>query len=107
MYPIVHLYIFNGKIQNMESILKSDIFFFITSISVVIITLVLLIAGFYFIKILRNFYKISNLLKNYAEDADGQLREVGEHIRNSRLFTFFFGKEKVKKEKERSSKKVV
>lgn len=103
----MHFCLISGKIEGMESILKSDIFFFITSISVVIITLVLLVAGFYFIKILRNFYKISNLLKNYAEDADGQLREVGEHIRNSRLFTFFFGKEKVKKETERHSKKVV
>lgn len=91
----------------MESILKSDIFFFITSISVVVLTLVLLVVLFYFIKIMRNFYKISNILKNYAEDADEELREIGEHVRNSRLFTFFFGKERSKKEPERRSKKSI
>ena len=87
----------------MESILKSDIFFFITSISVVVITLVLLVAGFYFIKMLRNFYKISEVLKNYTQDTEGELREMGQHIRQSRLFTFIFGKEKVKKDSEKKS----
>jgi len=83
----------------MESILRSDIFFFITSISVVIITVFLLIALFYFIKILRNFHKISSILRNYAESADAGLRDLGEQIRHSPLFTFIFGKEKVKREK--------
>jgi hypothetical protein len=91
----------------MESILKSDIFFFISSISVVIITLVLLTAGFYFIKILRNFYKISNILKNYTESTAVELKEMAEHIRQSRLFTFIFGKEKVKKETEKHYKKSI
>jgi hypothetical protein len=86
--------LFNGKIHTMESILKSDIFFFITSISVVIITFIFLIAGFYFIKILINFHKISITLKNYTEDADGELRDIGNHIRQSSLFTFIFGKSK-------------
>ncbi|MFA6515153.1 MAG: hypothetical protein WCT42_02725 [Candidatus Paceibacterota bacterium] len=91
----------------MESILKADIFFFITSISVVVFTLFLLVALFYFIKILRNFYKISSILRNYAEDTESELREMGEHIRQSSIFTFLFGKEKIKKEPERRSKKVI
>ena len=91
----------------MESILKSDIFFFITSISVVFLTLVLLVALFYFIKILINFHKISLILKDYAEDTENELKDMGEHIRHSRLFTFFFGKEKVKSEPERRSKKSI
>ena len=89
----------------MESIIKSDIFFFITSISVIIITIVLLVAGFYFIKMLRNFYKISTILKNYTEDTEGELRDMGYHIRNSPLFTFIFGKERVKRETEKRSTK--
>jgi hypothetical protein len=91
----------------MESILRSDIFFFITSICVVVATLVFLVAGFYFIKMIRNFYKISETLKNYAKDTEGELREMGTHIRQSPLFTFIFGKEKTKKEPERSSKKII
>lgn len=91
----------------MESILKSDIFFFITSVSVVVLTLFSLVALFYFIKILRNFYKISNILKKYTEDTANELGNIGQHIRQSKLFTFFFGKEKVKKEPEKSTKKSI
>lgn len=90
--------------ESMESILKSDIFFFITSISVVIITLVFLVTGFYFIKMLRNFYKISAVLRNFTESTENELREMGHHIRKSPLFTFIFGKEK--KESEKYSKKI-
>jgi len=91
----------------MESILKSDIFFFITSISVVVITLFFLVALFYFIKILRNFYKISTILKSYAEDTDSELREMANHVRQSKLFTFIFGKSKEKDEPEKSTKKSI
>lgn len=90
----------------MESILRSDIYFFITSIAVVVISSFILVALFYFIKILRNFYKISEILKNYALNTETELKEIGEHIRQSRLFTFFFGKEK-KKEENKSNKKSV
>lgn len=91
----------------MESILRSDIFFFITSISVVVVTLVFLVAGFYFIKMIRNFYKISAILKNYTKETEGELRKMGAHIRQSPLFTFIFGKEKVKKDSDKSSKKTI
>jgi len=91
----------------MESILKSDIFFFITSISVVIITIVLLVAGVYFIKILINFHKISVIVKNFAENTETELKDIGHHVRQSPLFTFFFGKEKVKREPEKNGKKTI
>jgi hypothetical protein len=91
----------------MESILKSDIFFFITSISVVVITLTFFVAGCYFIKILINFHKISIILKKHTEDIDSELRDMGNHIRQSPLFTFIFGKEKIKRETEGRSKKSV
>jgi len=91
----------------MESILKADIFFFITSIFVAIIAIVTIIAGIYFILVVRNFYRISRIMRGYAESADTNLRELGEQVRNSKLFVFLFGKEKVKKEPEKYSKKVI
>lgn len=100
-------YLFNGKMNNMESILKSDIFFFITSISIVVITLILLVAGVYFIKILINFHKISITLKKHTEDIDSELRDMGNHVRQSPLFTFIFGKDKSKKESAGHSKRSV
>lgn len=88
----------------MEAILKSDVFFFITSISVVVVSCFVVVALFYFIKILRNFSKISKILRNYAEDTDVGLRDLGEQIRKSPLFTFIFGKEKNKKEEGHTKK---
>ena len=91
----------------MEPLLKSDIFFFITSISVVVVTGFVLVALFYFIKILRNFYKISRVLRRYTEATETELKNLGEHIRQSPLFTFIFGKEKNKKESEGRFKKSI
>jgi MFS-type transporter involved in bile tolerance (Atg22 family) len=91
----------------MESILKADIFFFITSIFVTIVAIITIIVGVYFILVIRNFYKISKILKGYAESTDASLRELGEQIRNSKLFTFLFGKEKTKREPEKHSNKKV
>lgn len=90
----------------MESILKSDIFFVITAISVITITIVFVVAGIYLIKTIRNFYQISKILKNYTKSAEVELRELGEHVRQSPLFTFLFGKKKVVKNEESKTKKV-
>lgn len=81
----------------MEPILKSEIFFFISSISVVLITVVFVIFGFYLIKTMRNFSHISKILKQTVEGATSSLEEVGETIKESPIFTFFFGKRKKRK----------
>ena len=78
----------------MESILKSEIFFFISSISVVAITVVLIIFGFYLIKTMRNFSEISEILKKTVEGTTSSLSEVGNSIKESTFFKFFFGKKR-------------
>ena len=91
----------------IESVIKADIFFVITTIAVVLVTLFFLVALFYFIRIVRNFYKISKILKNYADDANSELRGLGEQIRQSPLFTFLFGKEKNKKGNDQPNNKKI
>ncbi len=78
----------------MESVLKSEVFFFISSISVILITVVFLIISFYLIKMMRNFSHISERLKETVDGATSSLEEVGENIKESPVFTFFFGKKK-------------
>ncbi len=56
---------------------------------------------------LNNFYKISKILRVYANDTDAELRDMGHHVRHSPLFTFFFGKEKARPEPEKRSKKSI
>lgn len=78
----------------MESILKSEIFFFISSISVILITIIFVIVGFYLIKIMRNFSHISERLKETVDGASSSLEEVGNNIKESSIFRFFFGQKR-------------
>ena len=78
----------------METILKSEIFFFISSISVILITIVFVIFGFYLIKTMKNFSQISERLRKTVDGAASSLEEVGNDIKESPLFRFFFGKKK-------------
>lgn len=78
----------------MESVLKSEVFFFISSISVILITVIFVIIGFYLIKMMRNFSHISERLKRTVDGAASSLEEVGDNIKDSPIFTFFFGKKK-------------
>ncbi|MFA6355053.1 MAG: DUF948 domain-containing protein [Candidatus Paceibacterota bacterium] len=85
----------------MESILKSEIFFFISSISVILITSIFVIIGIYLIKMMRNFSKISDRLKETVDGATSSLTEVGDNIKESPLYIFFFGKKRKKKESKK------
>lgn len=62
----------------METLVKADIFFFITSVSIVFITVVVLWGLFYVLRILRNVKNISDEAvmetKRVVEDI-GELRE--------------------------------
>ena len=78
----------------MQEVLQSQIFFFITSIFVVVLIVMAIICGFYIIRILKNFSDISKTLKNTVDEAHGELSRMGEHVRESKLYTFFFGKKK-------------
>jgi hypothetical protein len=88
--------------NTMESILQADIFFFITTIFVVILIVISCIIGFYLIKSVRNFSSMSKTLKDAVDDTDGELREIGSHIQQNPFFTFLFGR---KKSRESKSKK--
>lgn len=80
----------------MESILKSEIFFFISSMTIILITVILVILGFYLIKIMRNFSHISESLKKTVDESTSSIEEVGDNIKESPIFSFFFGKKKKK-----------
>ena len=64
----------------MEEVLKSDVFFFVTSISVIVLSLVLLVALYYLIKILRDVKDISHTVKKESEliasDVDAVRRSI-------------------------------
>lgn len=86
----------------MDSIIHADIFFFITTISVVILTVFFSIIAFYLVRIMRNFSHISETLKDGVDNASDELREMSEHVRESPVFSFIFGRKKTKKRSKKS-----
>jgi len=80
----------------MENLLHSEIFFFITTIFVVVLITVLIIGGVYLIKVLRNFSTMSRILKDGVMDAENELREMGTHVSDSPVFKFIFGSRRKK-----------
>ena len=61
--------------------LKSDVFFFITSVAIVILTIAILVAFFYLIKILRDFKEVSKKVKDESELIIGDVEEARKNIK--------------------------
>ncbi len=78
----------------MASIIHADIFFFIASIFVAVMTAVFLVSGFYLVGALRNFRDISSTLKRGMENAEENLEETMHNIEESPIFRFFFGRKR-------------
>ena len=84
----------------MDPFIKLDIFFFISSVFVVVLTVFVGIAAFYIIKILKNFADISDTLTRAAHTAGEQLEEITAEVTESPIFKFLFGRKKRKARKD-------
>jgi len=62
----------------MNPLLQADIFFFITSIAVIVVTIALVVALFFLVQILRDVRYVS---KRVREESDRVLEDV-EHLRS-------------------------
>lgn len=65
----------------MQALVKSDIFFFITSIAVVVLTIVLAVAAVYVIRILRDVKDLSGKAKDEGEKIIEDMRSVRENMK--------------------------
>jgi len=81
----------------MESFIKADIFFFITTIILVIFAILVGIICFYVIKILKNVKDSTDTLKDEVKVAGKKLGELEQRIADSFIFNFLFSKKKRKK----------
>ena len=78
----------------MNDILKQDVFFFVTTIAVGILTIVLIVGIFYVIKILRDVKFITKKAKAGAEIISEDLSVMKEKVKKhgpkaAFLFSFF------------------
>lgn len=84
----------------MNTLIQADIFFFITTISVIIFTILASIAMYYLIGALKNFKKITKNLEHRIDQASDQIGDEAEYLKNrlheSFIFNLIFAKKKAK-----------
>lgn len=94
----------------MNNILQADIFFFISSIATVIVTIILSIVGYYVIQIVRDAKYITTKLRNATDDLEEKFNEVREQIseegrKAKYIVDFFLGRFMGKKKSKGKSDK--
>lgn len=87
----------------MDTLLKADIFFFITSVAVVVLTILVIIALIYFIKILKNVKDISETVRDGVDNASSHTEELLSKLTDNPLFRFMFGKKRGDKKKHKKT----
>lgn len=81
----------------MDTVLQADIFFFISTIAVVIFSVLLLVAIYYLRETLQNFRDISRTLKNGVNSASEKVGDAFSDVEDSAVYQFIFGKKKKSK----------
>lgn len=89
----------------METVMKADIFFFISSIATVVLTVLLSIVLYYFIRAGRIIHNISEKLQDHFGESEEYVLDLKERLESNLVFRIFFppvrqGKRTAEKEKE-------
>ena len=74
----------------METLMKADIFFFISSIATVVLTILISILLFYAIKAGRNLYLLSEAFKSNFKDSEEFIADLKERLESNIVFRMFF-----------------
>ena len=65
----------------MDIVLQTNIFFYITSIAVIVVTVLLVVALFYLIAIIRNVKEISDRLRKGTEILSEDIGEFRDNVK--------------------------
>ncbi len=76
----------------MDTLAKADIFFFVTTIAVIIMTVLGCIVAYYLIRVLGNINRASEKLSDEVEAMGEHADSLYHHIKESFLFTLLFGR---------------
>ncbi len=88
----------------METLIKADIFFFITSIAVIILAVFASIVMYYLIGALRNFRALARRLEKDIGNAGEEVEEMVERVSDSFIFSMLFPKKHRKHPKVKTEK---
>lgn len=78
----------------MDTLLKADIFFFISSIGFLVLWILTAVFLFYLIRAAKIFSRIMEKIEKNIDDVGDMTKEMLEDIRENVIFKFLFGKKK-------------
>ena len=71
-------------------LVKADIFFFISSVATVVLTILASFLLFYLIKAGKNLYRLSEALKSNFKESEEYILELRERLEENMVFRLFF-----------------
>ncbi len=83
----------------METLVKADIFFFITSIAVILLSVLVGITLYYAIRAFRKILALCDVVEKNVDKASVEVKEVISRIRESFLFNLLSTKRVHRKKK--------
>ena len=87
----------------METLIKADIFFFISSVATIVLTVLIAILLVYMIKAGKNLYELSEMLKEKYKESEEFVMELKERLENNLVFRLFFPPARKKRKAEAKS----
>jgi len=75
----------------MEELLQADIFFFITSITVIVLGIFLGIAGYYVVKIIKIIHRIMIRVEEGSEILTEDIQQLHGEVKNGTLLSRLMG----------------
>lgn len=88
----------------METLIHADVFFFIASIATIIFTILLSVALFYLIGILKGVKQATDTLRGKVEVVSENLEAMRKKIMESFIFNLIFTKKNTKPKTKKVSK---
>lgn len=74
----------------MESLIKADIFFFISSVATVVLAILFSVLLFYLIKAGKNLHMLSEMLKDGFKESEEFVLDLKERLEDNLFFRLFF-----------------
>ena len=88
----------------MQTLIHADIFFFISSVGFIIVTLVVLVGLAYIISILRKVDRITEKIETGIDSMEENTKEFVSDLRESMAFRLLFGARKKRQSRENVKK---
>ena len=83
----------------MDTLIKADIFFFVTTVCVGVVSLFVIITLVYIMRTLRSIQDVSRKVEGTVDATGSEIKEIATHIKESFIFNLLFIKKGNKKKR--------